>query len=58
MPLKNGTQKLKVLGPDFRRDDGKKRYWVPTFVVMTIRGCDYGKICDDDKVKGCDDDDR
>jgi hypothetical protein len=21
MPLKNGTQKLKVLGPDFRRDD-------------------------------------
>ena len=23
MPLKNGTQKVLKLGPDFRRDDGK-----------------------------------
>jgi hypothetical protein len=38
MPLKNGTQKDMGLGPDFRRDDEeKKRYWVPTFVGMTVR---------------------
>ena len=25
MPLQNGTQKEKELGPDFRRDDGRSR---------------------------------
>jgi hypothetical protein len=25
MPLQNGTQKEKELGPDFRRDDGKSQ---------------------------------